>query len=350
MVMVTVSETYDVKTKVDKMTLLGIHTPKKELIQKTYPGLAMNCKYFRIDHVDVDIAAVSTLPLNPKQIGLDAESQVAPQDMLNPILYKAVSNDSWSTLEARLMGMNHETSASITRGNMAELENDGVTGLADEHGIYYALLSNRDGFRMAGVQQGLTIHGLKPLVFDAWYNTGENGRFGADQYQALFTATDIQADADPTSDNLTLGTMSVRAMRGRAHRMPKINTTYLTGVEPHSVPAVENTDFVRNGMGDGTPANFQKEMPDVPPVMLAAVVMPPMTNTPMWFRMVVRAYIEFTGIRPMTEIGSFYGLASQYAPAVYHSNYATLSKNMDAKTDMVDGRGVESIEKIMEGA
>lgn len=346
MVMVSVSETYDIQTKVNKMTLIGIHTPKKSLIQKTYPGLAMNCKYWRIDHVDVDIAAVSTLPLSPEQVGFDT-GDVAPQDMLNPILYKACSNDSWSTLEARLNGLMTQASlpspyvAPTFSGNMAECEDDSVTTLTDEHGVYYSLLSDHDGFRIAGVQQGLSMHGLVPLVFEALYSHGESGAtVGGDSAPGIVEG----------ADGLVNYGIQAYRMRGHARPMPRINTTYLTGVEPVKEAAVENTNYVRNGMGDGTPANFQKEMPDVPPIMLGCVVMPPMTNTPMWFRMVVRAFIEFTDVRPITEIASFYGMSTQYAPEVYHSNYATLSRNMEQKTDMVDGRGVEKIDKIMEGA
>lgn len=345
MVMVSVSETYDVQTKVNKMTLIGIHTPKKALIQKMYPGLAMNCKYWRIDHIDVDIAAVSTLPLSPDQVGFDT-GDIAPQDMLNPILYKAVSNDSWSTLEARLNGLMTQASlpspyvAPTFAGNMAECEDDSVTGLSDEHGVYYSLLSNRDGFRVAGVQQGLSMHGLVPLVFEALYSHGENGAtIGGDSAPGIVEG----------ADGLTKYGVQAYRMRGQARPMPRLNTTYLTGLTGKT-GEVAGTDYQTNGMGDGVPVNTQIQMPECPPVMVACVVMPPMTNTPMWFRMVCRAYVEFTDVRPMTDISGFADMSLTVAPIVYHSNYAQLSKNMDAKTDMVDGRGVEKIDKIMEGA
>ena len=45
MVFVRVSETYDLSTKVGKMGIVGIHTPKGNLITRHYGGLAQNFKY-----------------------------------------------------------------------------------------------------------------------------------------------------------------------------------------------------------------------------------------------------------------------------------------------------------------
>lgn len=345
MVTVSISETYDLHTEVDKMTLIGIHTPTKELIQKTYPGLAMNCKYFRVKSVDVALSTAQTLPLGVDQIGLD-EGQIHPQDMMNPILYKAVSNDSWSTLEARLHGLNVQVVSGTSalqpplKGDMAFAEDDGVTGLADEHGVYYSLLSNRDGFKIAHPQQGLSMKGLVPLVFEKFWTHGENF-----QSKQSGTAVDFApAIVEGNDGNLGVGYSYAYAMRGRPHPMPKINTTYLTSI------GGSGTGERANGMGTGTPTNLQTEMPDIPPVMLAAIVLPPVSATTgiLYYRMVTRAWIEFTDVRPIQEVTSFAQMSSVYASLVYHTDYNEQSKNMDQTTDMVDIKN-GTIEKIMEG-
>lgn len=344
MVMVSVSETYDLHTEVDKMTVIGIHTPTKELIQKTYPGLCMNSKYFRIDHVDFMLSTAQTLPLGVDQIGLDA-NKIHPQDMMNPILYKAVSNDSWSTLEARLMGMDVQRVGYNLKGSMALVNDQSVTGLADEHGVYYSLLANRDGFKTAHPQQGLTMKGLVPLVFDAWYSHGEN--VDHDTNSAMGLLEDNQG-------NMLLGSIPARSFRGRPHPMPRINTTYLTGAG--NATEVRHTNWEENGMGPGSvgdggaPRNYQVEMPNIDPIMLGCVVLPPVSATTgiIYYRMVCRAYIEFSEVRPIQEITSFSNMASYYAPLVYHTDYNEQSKSMDQTTDLVDIKN-GSIEKIMEG-
>lgn len=346
MVTVSVSETYDLSTKVNKMTLIGIHTPKKELIQKTYPGLCMNCRYFRIKSVDVTLATAQQLPLGVEQIGLDND-KIRPQDMMNPILYKATSNDSFSTLEARLHGLLWQTTASAgvgvpvpLEGNMAFAEDDNVTAIADEHDVYYSLLSNRDGWKMSPVQNGVRMKGLVPLVFEKWYTSGENDDTGNNGVTLPETAG---SEGKLVARNGYLG-----SMRGRPHPMPKINTTFVTGVLGDGN---ESGSFRQNnGMGDGLPRNCQCQMPDIPPVMLGCIVLPPATATSgiIYYRMVTRAYIEFTDVRPITEITSFSQMDSVYAGLVYHSDYNEQSKMMDATTDMVDVKNAE-IEKIMEG-
>lgn len=350
MVTVTVSETYDLSTKVNKMSLIGIHTPGKSLIQKSYPGLLMNSKYISIDKVDVTLAAVSTLPISPDQVGLDVDN-IAPQDMMNPILYKAVSNDSMSNIESRLQGLGFGQGTQVS-GSMVDAINDDVTGLSDEFNVYYSLLSNRDGFRIAHPQQGLSMKGLVPLVFEKYYNVGS--MIGTND--TVFQGDESGADITPESDQYTTlqysagqlvrKNVNVQSMRGRPHRMPRFPTTYVTAAVDSQVPV--NNANVQNGMGLGLPRNSQAVMPDILPVYLAMIVMPPAKRTVMFYRMVVRATLTFSEVRPMSEIASFQGLNGFYGSEVYHTDYVLQSKQMEATTDLVDVQNA-NIEKIMEG-
>lgn len=342
MVVVSVSETYDLSTVKDKMTLIGVHTPTKELIQKTYPGLCMNSKYCRIVKTDVVLSAVSgTVAITPDMVGDNSVDGIAPEDVLNPILYKAVSNDSWSTLEARLQGLNWQAHGSSVGeplplvGSQAFAENDNVTALQDEFGVYYSLLSNRDGFKMAPIQQGLEMRGLKPLVFETWYTHGENGNTG--NSPAIAETTGSQGA-------LIVRNAPAGTMRGRPHAMPRFNTTYITA----SADETLGSGRLQNGMSDGAPYNSQTQMPDLPPVMLCAILMPPCRKTKLFFRMRVRTFIEFTEVRPITEIATFHSMSAGYYPLVYHSDYNLQSSKMDNVTDMVDTKNAD-IEKIMEG-
>lgn len=316
------------------MSLIGIHTPTKDLIQKTYPGLCMNAKYCRIVKTDVVISSInSTVSVTPDMLGTTSDD-IAPEDVLNPILYKAVSNDSWSILEARLMGMYLQPGFNNVSGSQADIDNDAVTGLDDEFGVYYSLLSNRDGFKIAPIQQGLEMRGLVPLVFEKYYTFGEN-------QTALGDAANVIRQ---TSDGVEIGSLGARSLRGRAHPMPRFNTAYIT-----SIADTGGAGAIPNGMGTGVPVNTQSQMPDIPPVMLAAIVMPPSRRTTLWFRMVCRTWIEFSEVRPIQEITSFAQMSSSYASLVYHSDYNEQSKAMDHTTDMVDTKNAE-IQKIMEGA
>lgn len=346
MVTVTVSETYDLSTQINKMSLIGIHTPGKSLIQKSYPGLLMNSKYVSIDKVDVTLAAVSTLPISPDQVGLDVDD-IAPQDMMNPILYKAVSNDSMSNIEARLHGLGFGSGDKVS-GSMVDATDNAVTGLSDEFSVYYSLLSNRDGFRIAHPQQGLQMKGLVPLVFEKYYNVGAFVSNSEDVVSTGNEGDDITPSADlyPTltvgSNGLTILNRNVQSMRGRPHRMPRFPTTYVTA------SGVGGQVGNLNGMDTGQPRNAQTKMPDLLPVYLGLIIMPPAKRTIMYYRMVCRATLTFSEVRPMSEIASFAGLSENYGPEVYHTDYALQSKQMESTTDLADVQNA-NIEKIMEG-
>lgn len=343
---VTISETYDLSTKVNKMSLVAIHTPKKEIIQRLYPGLCMNYKYCHIDGIDVALASASVLPASPDQLGLDVDD-IAPQDMFNPILYKAVSNDSFSTLEARIQMIARGATdpAVLTSGQMADIAKDDVTGQTDDFGVYYSLLSTPDGFKTAHPQRGLAMRNLVPLVFEKYYNIGEN----ANAIQNVGSVPALGAGSGTSGSRpITVQNATVYEMRGRPHRMPRFNTTYITVPVGSDVNTAASGSGTRDsGMVDA-PLNTQVNMATILPVMCGVILLPPAKRTLMFYRLHVRVRISFSEVRPITDVASFSGMASAIAPVAYHTDYADQSKDMDKSTDLVDVKDAD-LEKIMEG-
>lgn len=338
MVVVSVSETYDLSTIANKMSLIGIHTPSREIIEKTYPGLLMNSRYIRILSQDVTLACASVLPASVTQVGFE-DADVAPEDLFNPILYKAVSNDSFSTLEARLQGLKYDAISSLALKGPSVEKTDHTTALSDDFGVYYSLLSNDAGFKKANPQRGLEMRKLRPLVFERFYNNAENVSLTTDATKVIV--------GQSSGTSLTVTNREGQYMRGNAHPMPKFNTTYITNVAGTGTSSQSNGIWP-NGMGDALPRNSQISMPEILPVYTACICMPPSRLHKLYYRMVVRTFIEFTEIRPIQDIAAFYELNSAYASTVYHTDYTEQSKTMTAKTGMVDVEDAE-ITKIMEG-
>lgn len=276
--------------------------------------------------------------------------------MFNPILYKACSNASLTNLETRIRGL--EYAGLTTNGESVAQSNDNVTGFDDEFNVYYSLLSNTRGWKVAHPQAGLQMRKLRPLVYEKWYNEGANYDYsnttvtepsGGTPYFGDMNSDKIPVDAS-TSEANVLVTQVTASMRGRPHRMPAFNTKYLTAVRDSSV-ATTGTG-VSNGMAGnapiGQPANAQAKMPNIPRIFTACIVAPPSRSTVLYYRMVVETVVQFYGIQSMDEITTFYNLNDRSFFPVYWKDYGGDSKMLTVPEDTVSASDGSTIKKIME--
>lgn len=313
MVFVKVRETYDLHTVQNKMTVIAIHTPKPDIIKKNYPGLLLQCKAYRPVSADVRLACASVLPLDPLGVGT-AEGDVAPEDVFNPILYKAMSNKGMSQLESRINDLVDKSASYIGTsdvvGSSAIIEVDDVTTAVDEFPIYYGLLSNTRDWKHAHPQQGLSMSNLRPLVYDMVYNVGDmrqvtQGSAGSVPYSVM--------DSDGSS-----GTDYASAMLGDARPMPFIPCTNYTGSGDGNYalagfPAPSGTPAVDEVGNASTSVNWLR-------VVCGAIIVPPSRRHELFFRMVVEWVLEFSKIRPISEITDLHSLA-RLGNTTHYQNY-----------------------------
>lgn len=313
MVFVKVRETYDLQTITNKMSVIAIHTPRADIIKANYPGLLMQCKAYRPYSCDVKIACASVLPMDPLGVGT-AEGDVAPEDLFNPILYKATSNVGMSQIEARITALAQESQnvgSTDVYGNSASVDVDSVTSSADEFSIYYGLLSNTHSWKHANPQQGLQMLGLKPLVYEMLYNVGDNEN--ATQY--AFPATDGSA-----------ATATAVAFRGNSKPMPMLNCTSYSSGSVASGFTLSNNSQV---------ANHELTVP-APQVVCGIVIIPPSRLHQLFYRMVVEWTLEFSGIRPLSEIVGFSHLGVIGTTSHFQNyNYSTTKEALTGTADTV---------------
>lgn len=320
MVFVKVRETYDLHTVKNKMTVIGIHTPRPEILKRSYPGLLMQCKAYRPVSADVRIACASMLPLDPLGVGT-SEGDVAPEDVFNPILYKAMSNKGMSQLEARINMIGAGSGADID-GDTATVDINTVTPMNDEFNIYYGLLSNTHDWKHASAQSGLSMTNLKPLVYDIVYNIGDQIDQSSDTLQA----------AGPALDGFK-GSMSATAVLGSAKPMPFINCTSYT-YQAAKEGEKSATGWCLPGFSPTSPVtNAELDVPWLR-VFCGAVIIPPSRLHSLYFRMVVEWTIEFSTIRPISEIAEWTGLGNA-GSTTHYQNYS-YSQTKEALTGTAD--------------
>lgn len=309
MVFVKVRETYDLKTTQNKMTVIGIHTPKPDIIKRNFPGLLMQCRAYRPVSADVRIACASVQPLDPLGVGT-APGDVAPEDVFNPILYKAMSNKGMSQLEARINMMRVGGFGVDIDGSVASIDVDSIIDAADDFPIYYGLLSDAHGWKHANPQAGLEMTNLKPLVYEMVYNVGD--------LPSGLTENTVASYASPNDDRSVVS-VPVERILGKAKEFPFLNCTSYTFALSKETKAASG--FAESGFpSDQTPANCEIQVPYLS-VMCGCIIVPPSRLHSLYFRMVCEWTLEFSAIRPVGEIVNWLGLAS-VGNATHYQNYS----------------------------
>lgn len=270
MPMVRLSSMYDLQTNT-KFGVIGIHTPTAGQLVTKYDGLLRNYKYFKLKRCNVKIACASVLPADPLQVGVTA-GKISPADMMNPILYRAVSNDSWNVFLNRIYN-------SSWSGDAADGQDDAFSslGAASSEKVYYSLLSS-PGWRKVMPQQGLSVKNLKPLVHEVVSVFGQQNKVSSSASEQIADTT-VETTSAQGLPILSFNQNTV--FRGRTLPMPAIPTTQVDG-------AAQTTAL----------AGF----PGIPKTMVLAIVMPFSQLQVMYYRMIVTWDIVFFGLRPSTEI------------------------------------------------
>lgn len=307
MVFVKVRETYDLHTTQNKMTVIGIHTPKPDIIKRNYSGLLMQCRAYRPVSADVAISCASMLPLDPLGVGT-SEGDIAPEDVFNPILYKAISNKGMSQLEARINNFAMSTGGNVpdVNGSGAFADTDSITSAVDEFPIYYGLLSETNTWKHAMPQSGLTMTDLKPLVYEYVWNIGDSNAANAN-------ASVPQCGAPGADNNSTV--IYGYGIPGKAKEMPFINCTSYT----YTGGSGGSSTYAASGFVGGLP-NCEQTVPWVK-VMCGAIIIPPSRLHELYFRMTVVWNLEFSALRPVSEICNFNNLAD-LGNAQHYQNYS----------------------------
>lgn len=367
---VKVSETYDLSTQPNKMGLLGIHTPDGKLVYSMWRGLFQNFRKMRYVSCDVAMACASMLPADPLQIGVEA-GDIAPQDMFNPILYKAVSNDSMSNLLNKIYAGGGITGVTWLNKNSVSAENtpDFVydsTQDVDQFAMYYGLLSDTSGWRKAMPQAGLEMRGLIPITWSLLATQGQPSVSGSLSNSPLYFP-----GAGDNSDNSKIINQTVymgRFMRGDTRQMPAFDTMVMTSdgvVNNNAADWVESADNSGTSpkvgdrisylpYGSGVPDTSTSVVPnlDAPNCFVAAIVLPPAKLNRLYYRLKVTWTIEFSGSRPLTDLTNWFGLANVGVMS-YGSDYleqsALITKSAGKQEGMVDVGDVD-ITKVMEGS
>lgn len=328
-------QTYDLATQKGRVGFIGIHTPSANAVHRLYPGFFQNFKRWRPVACDITLACASLLPADPLQVGVEA-GDIAPQDMFNPILFRAVSNDSMDMVMSRVK---NRVVGNVLPTSVAGLSDvvdipDPFPSYSDDANetLYYNLLAS-EGWRKAMPQAGLRMTNLVPLVYEVIGNFGNTGGIAGTSPAISASSTSVVAQ-DGSGSNLANSSTGLGFWRGRTLQLPSVPTRVINSTTPAGAYPDGPAD------SGGTPT-----LGTCPINYVALMVMPPAKLNVLYYRMRVDWSIEWYEPCSLMDM-SMPGYVSTSNPT-YYNTYDEASKNMESFEDTVDTNSAD-LNKIME--
>lgn len=328
MVTIRITETYDLSTAVNKIGLIGIHTPSVSLIEKLYPGFLTNYKWMKLERCDVACACASVQPADPLQVGTEA-GDIAPEDLFNPILYRAVSTEGYNTIINRLYNYPSSERSVVTSGQVGS---DPFPSISNQTDIYYSLLSE-SGWRKAMPQAGFAMTGLRPFVYPL------ESTFGNTNIRPEVTSGSANPNSVTTtaSDGDNIGSSNKGTMfRGSGHPMGRLPTSMGLNYGYYN----SKSEVIDHAEASQTTV--------IPPTWCGAILMPPARLHRLYYR--IRCSWTITFFDPISTIErmTLPRMNNLGATLLHASEYSVAASKMESHDSMVDTSGMDNIKMVMQ--
>lgn len=324
-VYVDICQTVDFNTEVDKVGVVGVHTPPASLVNNVAEGLMRNFKKISFESVDVVLACVSQLDVDPLGVGFEP-GQIAPQDVINPVLFKAVTGDSLNTVLNTLYG----TGSDVSNGTFSYSK---VSGSVN---AYYRMM-NDPSFRSAHPLKGMVVRGLQPMVREVVTNRPMvNAQTGYDTVLEDGASGNLYYPFGAGATNVSGGVMSALDLtRG---------LQFMSGKLMHLPP--QNTYAYPNFTETGTAAvnQFMK-------TYVGVFVLPPAIMKSLYFRLQLVWHVKFSEFRhaydiydnPTTSVGSSY---FDYFDRPVDGASEASAQQFERLDTSVDVKGIDSLDTV----
>lgn len=270
-------EIIDISTKLNELSVVGIHTPTGYAPRSMLDGFWRQFKKFRYLGCSIRMVPSASLPADLAGVSLDPnEAGIDPREPVNPILFHGCHGESLS----KALNVVYQNGTFDLSGTSFDVENINFADLNMIERMYYSALSD-NSFRKFMPQQGVSIKRLYPLVWTLASNQqiSPNGTF----YANGLMSTDENGVSTPEFRlgevfDGTLGGDGSFATNGR-YVQQFTNKTARLGWIP------------TKGFGD----DGQLLPNTMPKVFMGVLLFPPSYKTIQYFRMVITHHFQFAG-------------------------------------------------------
>lgn len=350
---IKICETYDLNTVVDKLSVLAIRTPDYNTIKRyiSLDGLS-NWAKMKFDRCTFRIACASQLPVDPLGVGFEP-GQVAPQDVINPMLFKTVTGESFNTIIQAVTSAppapNSDLIFDDETGSLREMKLTSING-NDATQLYYKFLAD-PSFRKVHPQSGMVAENLLPFVREVYsqFEIGTIPGGNLDNSGNYFIAT---SPSSPTESSGSNPSISVRpnliAGGGRDVGMSIGNSIVKNPFMSGRAVPMPSFPTVNPQSGD---------LVALPKAYVGCLLMPPAKMQSLYYRCIVEWDISLYGFVPRFMRGwngsanAEDGSALKY---LYHDMYevavssatAEASELMETTSGVLEGIGVENLNYV----
>lgn len=319
-VYVDIMQTYDFNTELGKVGIIGFHTPNATTLNAVASGLMKNFKKVYFRSMDFAIGCISQLPVDPLGVGFEP-GKIAPQDVVNPILFKACTGESLNVL----LNVIYADPTGISQ--TSSLNTIDKFDVSNAEQAYYRLM-NDPTFRTAHPQRGMVVNGLVPMVRQMLMNRPIQGESLNGNFQAIDGSGDFIAsfasgitDADALSSVVTT---DVQVMNGPLVHLPAQDT--------YKIPSYNGTE--------NTHAQMVR-------AFCGVMVLPPAIQNSLYFRLNVVWHVCFESFSPSYESDNNITNQNTYIDWFVRPVDGATAQAMNMMTesvDVLDAVGIENIQ------
>lgn len=326
MIRATVTEIYDMNTHIGALGLIGIHTPKTDLLFKHLSGLFTQFKRWKYNGARFSLIPAAQLPQDVAGVTVGGgEQAVDPRDVFNPILHKGFTGESLGAFLDKYLdpGSQRGPSLDYTIGESGNI----IPDTEDQEKAYYQMLT-QGGFKKMAPMGAIRNQKIYPMVYDlattrqlsaSWAGTWgpQNSPYLNDPWSELDSAEQVDTDQSQLSPSALRGAPSANSQFGNVQvgsvRFGEggqfISSTYFerdpTFITPRKMklgwmdtlqrvlPAASLSEAPEYG---GEPYTFAQ----LPKLYEYLIITPPSYFSKLYYRLVLQHEVWFSGLRSAT--------------------------------------------------
>lgn len=322
-------EIYDVNTKSNEVSLIGIHTPIGAKPRQMLSGFFTQFRKYKYSGCSVVATPSARLPLSLAQLTVEAgTSGINPKDVWNPILVRGCHGDNLNSALNSIYKGSFQNEGSALGKDSFGTSVVPAGGLTWEQ-MYYRMLQD-PSFKKFSMSSGIKLTGLHPMVYnvasdkqilpnESHLATGAGAQDTASPY---IIGMNGQTRGDVAKGNATSDVIFPNFMTNRLQKLGWMDTRQIL-----------------NGSYPGT-KNVSPGYTTIPKIFMACIVLPmaKSAETVTSMRFIVTHYFEFKEFNTSLTLEG----ASEY--------YDWLENVSEKKNDTIDTNGeTDSVEIISDG-